>query len=168
MLKGGETMIRPLTHLYSEAVVTHDQLDPSKIVTRDQIRQAVQSYDPYQSHTSHALEELLLHELRQACHCVKEEGLSLADMQTELLILSAFQCDAGYLAEEIQHMSPTAIKRHLSTLDAAFNRLLHQLFLHQSQPDILCQRFMTILAGAVATKCKIRSKRLKETMLVHP
>jgi len=117
---------------------------------------------------SHALEELLLHELRQACHCVKEEGLSLADMQTELLILSAFQCDAGYLAEEIQHMSPTAIKRHLSTLDAAFNRLLHQLFLHQSQPDILCQRFMTILAGAVAMKCKIRAKRLKETMLVHP
>jgi hypothetical protein len=91
MLKGGETMIRPSTHLYSEAVVTHDQLDPSKIVTGDQIRQAFQSYDPYQSHTSHALEELLLHELRQACHCVKEEGLSLADMQTELLILSAFQ-----------------------------------------------------------------------------
>jgi hypothetical protein len=65
-------------------------------------------------------------------------------------------------------MSPNALKGHLSTLDAAFNRLLHQLFLQQSQPDILCQRFMTILAGAVATKCKIRAKRLKETMLVHP
>lgn len=161
-------MIRPLTHLYNEAVVTLDQQNGSKIVTRDQIRQAVQSYDPYQTNTSYGLEQLLLHELRQACQCVEEQGLSLADTQTELLILSAFQSDAGFLAEEIQDMSPTAIKRHLSTLDAAFNRLLHQLFLHQSQPDILCQRFMTILAGSVATKCAIRAKRLKEATLVHP
>lgn len=92
----------------------------------------------------------------------------MADAQTELLILSAFQSDAGYQAEEIQDMSPTAIKRHLSSLDAAFNRLLHQLFLHQSQPDILCQRFMTILSGAVATKCAIRAKRFKEATLDHP
>ena len=161
-------MIRPLTHLYSEAVITLDQQDGSEIVTRDQIRQAVQSYDPYQTNTSHGLEQFLLHELRQACRLVQEQGLSLADVQTELLILSAFQSDAGYLAEEIQDMSPTAIKRHLSTLDAAFNRLLHQLFLHQSQPDILCQRFLTILAGAVATKCAIRAKRLKEATLVYP
>ncbi|AHA31481.1 hypothetical protein ASF99_04575 [Exiguobacterium sp. Leaf187] len=161
-------MIRPLTQLYSEAVGTLDQWTVSEIVTRDQIRQAVQVYDPYQMHTSYALEHLLIHELREACHHVQEQGLTLADAQTELLILSAFQSDAGYQAEEIQDMSPTAIKRHLSSLDAAFNRLLHQLFLHQSQPDILCQRFMTILSGAVATKCAIRAKRLKEATLVHP
>ncbi|WP_294741042.1 hypothetical protein [uncultured Exiguobacterium sp.] len=161
-------MIRPLTHLYSEAVITLDEWSASEIVTRDRIRQAVQSYDPYKPYTSHALEQLLLHELRHACHSVQEQGLSLADAQTELLILSAFQSDAGYQAEEIQDMSPTAIKRHLASLDAVFNRLLHQLFLHQSQPDILCQRFLTILAGAVATKCAIRAKRLKEATLVHP
>lgn len=152
-------MIRPLTQLYSEAVGTLDQWTVSEIVTRDQIRQAVQLYDPYQMHTSYALEHLLIHELREACHYVQEQGLTLADAQTELLILSAFQSDAGYQAEEIQDMSPTAIKRHLSSLDAAFNRLLHQLFLHQSQPDILCQRFMTILSGAVATKCAIQIGR---------
>ncbi|WP_214746197.1 MULTISPECIES: hypothetical protein [unclassified Exiguobacterium] len=161
-------MIRPLTQLYNEAVGTLDQWTVSEIVTRDQIRQAVQVYDPYQMHTSYALEHLLIHELREACHHVQEQGLTLADAQIELLILSAFQSDAGYQAEEIQDMSPTAIKRHLSSLDAAFNRLLHQLFLHQSQPDILCQRFMTILSGAVATKCVIRAKRLKEATLVHP
>lgn len=44
-------MIRPLTQLYSEAVGTLDQWTVSEIVTRDQIRQAVQLYDPYQMHT---------------------------------------------------------------------------------------------------------------------
>ncbi|MGI1804722.1 hypothetical protein ACRPK8_03210 [Exiguobacterium sp. TDN 0502] len=161
-------MIRPLTHMYREAILTLDQYDASNVITREQVRHAVQTFDPYQTTTTLAFNQLLMHELRHACHDVQEQGLSLQDTQTELLVLSAFQSDAGYLPEEIQEMSPAAIKRHLSSIDASFTRLLRQLFLHQSQPDILCQRFLTIFAGAVASKCHTRAKRLKEATLVLP
>lgn len=158
-------MIFSLSTCYD--TVQASELEPEQtIVTREQLRQAVSVYDPLALKNPCLLHQLIDQEMILACRQVEELGLSLEAAPVKLLIVSSFNPGAGFDTVEIDRMSHETLKRQLATNDVVFSRFIQQLFLHQTQPDILCQRLMTVLAGATAKKVRVRAERLQTSWAI--
>lgn len=153
-------MIFSLSTCYDMVQDSASEPNPST-VTREQLRQAVSVYDPLVLKEPCLLHQLIYREMVLACQQVEALGLSLDATPVKLLIISSFNPGAGFGADEINQMSHSTLKRQLATNDVVFSRFIQQLFLHQTQPDILCQRLLTVLAGATAKKALIRAERLQ-------
>ncbi len=158
-------MITSLSACYDD-VVASDELAPPDVMTREQIRQAVSAYDPFISKDPCLLHELIRQEITSACSYVQSIGLTVHSDQVKLLVLSSFRSDAGFDVDELNRMSSTTLKRQITTHDVVFSQFIQQLFLHQTQDDIICQRLMNVLAGATANKCKTRAARLHDSLTV--
>ncbi|MGE6554839.1 hypothetical protein [Exiguobacterium artemiae] len=158
-------MIFSLSTCYDTVQVSGLESDPST-VTREQLRQAVSIYDPLVLKDPCLLHQLIYQEMVLACQQVKALGLSLDAVPVKLLIISSFNPGAGFDADEINRMSNATLKRQLATNDVVFSRFIQQLFLHQTQADILCQRLMTVLAGATAKKVFVRAERLQTSWAI--
>ncbi|MGX8177499.1 hypothetical protein ACWS7L_08385 [Exiguobacterium artemiae] len=158
-------MIFSLSTCYDTVQTSELESEPS-IVTREQLRQAVSVYDPFALKEPCLLHQLIYQEMVSACRQVEALGLSLDAIPVKLLIVSSFNPGAGFDADEIDRMSHATLKRQLATNDVVFSRFIQQLFLHQTQPDILCQRLMGILAGATTQKVLIRAKRLQTSWAI--
>ncbi|WP_214849300.1 hypothetical protein [Exiguobacterium sp. s193] len=154
-------MIRSLSSSYDIVVQSQKEADASH-TTRAQLRHAIVNYDILADQDS-ALQQLIDHELKSCCFQVQQIGLDVRSDLVKLLVLSAFSTDAGFSTDELTSMSSNTIKRHLSSCDAIFTRLIQKLFLHQSQTDIICQRLQSVLCGAATKKCIIRAQRLHES-----
>ncbi|RDB33909.1 hypothetical protein [Exiguobacterium sp. RIT594] len=158
-------MIFSLSTCYDMVQDSVSEPNPST-VTREQLRQAVSVYDPLVLKEPCLLHQLIYQEMVLACQQVESLGLSLDATPVKLLIISSFNPGAGLGADEINQMSHSTLKRQLATNDVVFSRFIQQLFLHQTQPDILCQRLLTVLAGATAKKALIRAERLQTSWAI--
>ncbi|MCT4781081.1 MULTISPECIES: hypothetical protein [Exiguobacterium] len=159
-------MIISLSTCYEEARTSAAELQQPVEMTREQLRQAVSVYDPFVLKEPCLLQQLIRQEMILTCRRVQSLGLPLESAPVKLLIVSSFNVGAGFNADEINQMSPETIKRQLTTNDVVFARFIQHLFLHQTQRDIICQRLMTILAGASAKKSFVRAERLQASWTV--
>lgn len=154
-------MILSLSSSYDAVVRSPREADASH-TTRAQLRQAIVSYDILADRES-TLQQLIDHELQSCCFQVHQIGLDVRSDLVKLMVMSAFSNGAGFSTDELKSMSSSTIKRHLSSSDVIFARLIQKLFLHQSQTDIICQRLQSVLCGAATKKCIIRAQRMYES-----